>query len=194
MPGYSDSCPSQGNVRGSANAWRGVCTISAETAALIFKARNDSNRHKQDKLAKRLGETFGISPKAVRDIWSLRTWVHATFPYWLPTDWQHFSAKRRCVACSRTGVSSIEQACTSCRSKVIHNAMNQASAANQGEWLVDQDMIANEFNALAEQFEQSGSSRVFSVCPTFEPCCDGQFAEREMKEGLDYYAAHGTML
>ena len=59
MPGYSHACPSQGNVRGSADASRGFCTISAETAALIFEARNDSNRHKQDKLAKRLGETFG---------------------------------------------------------------------------------------------------------------------------------------
>jgi hypothetical protein len=72
--------------------------------------------------------------------------------------------------------------------------MNQAKDANQGTWLIHQDIIANEFSALAEQFEQCGASRVFSVCPTFEPCCDGQFAEREIKEGLEYYATHGTML
>ena len=194
MPGCPDLCPSQGNVRDSADASRGVCTISAEAAALIFKARHDANRHKQDKLATRLSATFGISPKAVRDIWCLRTWVHATFPYWLPTDWQHFSAKRRCVACSRTGVSSIEQACTSCRSKLIHNARNRASAANQGEWLIDRDDIGNQFNALAEQLEQSGVFQFLSACPEFEPCCDGQYAEREIKEGLEYYAVHGTML
>ena len=39
--GYSESCPSQGNIYGSADESRGFCAIFAETEALSFKARND---------------------------------------------------------------------------------------------------------------------------------------------------------
>ena len=53
--------------------FRGPCVITAEQARSIFVARrNIGARH----LASRLAPEVGISSKAIRDIWSLRTWTH----------------------------------------------------------------------------------------------------------------------
>jgi hypothetical protein len=68
---------------------RGVRTISSNAAILIFNAAKH-NRTKRDRLAHRFAKEFGITPKAVRDIWNLRTWVHTTKPFWLPPDEKHF--------------------------------------------------------------------------------------------------------
>ena len=53
---------------------RGVCTITEEEAVIIFRA-NKAERVKRDRLASRLADEYGITAKAVRDIWSLRTWI-----------------------------------------------------------------------------------------------------------------------
>jgi hypothetical protein len=74
------------DLSGSHPAPEGVRTITEEGARLIFIARAQRNSSKKDGLAVRLGAEFGISAKAVRDIWRLRTWAHATWPYWTPAD------------------------------------------------------------------------------------------------------------
>ena len=62
-----------------------VCTITEEVAVIIFLAKKTA-RSKQDRLASRLAAEHGITAKAVRDIWSLRTWRGATEPYWTTDD------------------------------------------------------------------------------------------------------------
>lgn len=64
---------------------RGVCTLSSNEAVCIFLAAKHG-RTKRDRLALRLAHDFGITPKAVRDIWNLRTWARTTKPYWSPSD------------------------------------------------------------------------------------------------------------
>jgi len=64
---------------------KGVCTISSNEAVRIFLAAKHG-RTKRDRLALRLAHDFGITPKAVRDIWNLRTWARTTKPYWSPSD------------------------------------------------------------------------------------------------------------
>ena len=69
----------------------GVCIITVEAARKIFLSR--TMRRNNDGLASRLGQDFGISAKAVRDIWRLRTWTRATRPYWTPEDMRNHLKK-----------------------------------------------------------------------------------------------------
>ena len=82
---------------------RGVCTISSNDAILIFNAAKH-DRTKRDRLANRFAKEFGITPKAVRDIWNLRTWGWATLPHWSAADKRHFLSSRLCNACRRRGI------------------------------------------------------------------------------------------
>jgi hypothetical protein len=55
---------------------RGNCVITPEQAIAIFRARKGKNE--RSPLARQLGATTGLSRKAVRDIWTRRTWRHVT--------------------------------------------------------------------------------------------------------------------
>jgi len=163
-------------------AQRGICSITAEAAGIIFQAKNQAGRQKQDKLATRLAAEFNISPKAVRDIWCLRTWTHATRPHWRLADEQRYLEKQMCVSCVGAGVSSIEQACFSCKHKISPGRPRKAEQCEQEtvHWMIEPSMIAQEFNALFEEWEQSRARRDCSVNPQFEQCCDARFIEREL--------------
>jgi hypothetical protein len=77
--------PSPGRI----SQGRGMCTISSNDAVLIFNsAKHDCT--KRDRLANRFAKEFGITSKAVRDIWNLRTWAGTTKPFWSPSDEAHF--------------------------------------------------------------------------------------------------------
>ena len=82
-----DTIPGAGRGGGAMPAaeLRGVCTITEEEAVIIFRA-NKAERVKRDRLASRLADEYGITAKAVRDIWSLRTWIRATKPHWTSDD------------------------------------------------------------------------------------------------------------
>ena len=56
-------------------------TLTKEQAALIYALRPDSADPHPNKIAGNsvlLSKRFGVSPKAVRDVWNRRTWAHAT--------------------------------------------------------------------------------------------------------------------
>ena len=72
---------------------RGVCTISSHDAIHIFVAAKH-DRAKRDGLAIRLANEFGITAKAVRDIWNLRTWAQVTKPFWSPLEECHFVKRK----------------------------------------------------------------------------------------------------
>jgi hypothetical protein len=54
--------------------------LDARDAVAIFCAK--SGRKHRDALSAMLSETYGITMKAVRDIWNLRTWKWDTRKYW----------------------------------------------------------------------------------------------------------------
>ena len=54
--------------------------ITAEIAIEIFKAGGPGA--KRSGVSKVLAERYGITMKAVRDIWNLRTWTPVTMPLW----------------------------------------------------------------------------------------------------------------
>ena len=113
MPGESSGIPCPRSL-----APAGVCTITAEVARKIFRAKKERPRCKKDGLASRLRADYGIFSKAVRDIWRLGTWVHATWPFWTHDDMAKHLKKILCVACRNTDLKSINQACHACKSKL----------------------------------------------------------------------------
>ena len=56
--------------------------LSADQAIHIFSHRSTKNKH----TATLLAAEYGISPKAIRDIWARRSWSRATRPYWTHLD------------------------------------------------------------------------------------------------------------
>ena len=85
--------------------------ISTAEAINIFRARCPHFRvAKHPTLANDLAHQFGLSPRAIRDIWNLRTWWTATMPLWTAEDWVLFRTKysetRMCESCKRQAVDS----------------------------------------------------------------------------------------
>ena len=66
-------------------------------ATIIFRAK--ANHEKRDSLSAELAAEFGITSKAVRDIWNLRTWTWTTLPYWTQADHDDFLPKHLCEEC-----------------------------------------------------------------------------------------------
>ena len=104
---------------GCADCWAlaakpGNCAITGEVAVIIFLAKQ-AGRDSRDRLASRLASEHGITAKAVRDIWSLRTWRRATEPYWAPAD--HKRCKKPCTSVAPQQVAPSAQggASVSCR-------------------------------------------------------------------------------
>jgi hypothetical protein len=166
---------------------RGMCSITAEAARFIFQAKHSKGRHKQDKLATRLAAEYGISPKAVRDIWCLRTWTQETRPFWTHAERQRFLGKKLCTNCTSAGISSIQMACASCSAKLSCKTTTTKRIVKAekchpeiAQWLIDPMIIAQEFHDLAKEWEQSSAFRNVTVNPEFEPCCDSQFVDREL--------------
>ena len=62
--------------------------INASQAIEIFLAK--ARRKSRDPASRTLAEEYGISMKAVRDIWNFRTWKWETMPYWSQEDLHDF--------------------------------------------------------------------------------------------------------
>ena len=66
-----------------------MTVINRDDAVAIFRAKYD-RIGSRDQLSTKLSEEYKITPRAVRDIWNLRTWKHATMPFWTTKDHNHF--------------------------------------------------------------------------------------------------------
>ena len=61
--------------------------LTAADAARIFKTKYQ----KSAKTSKMLASKYGVTAKAIRDVWSLKTWTLITMPYWSEEDRNHFA-------------------------------------------------------------------------------------------------------
>jgi hypothetical protein len=141
------------------NRKMGVCTISQAEAVIIFLSgsRHGSNRSRGN-LSDRLSKEFGITPKAVRDIWNLRTWTRDTRPHWTPLDEEIFTKKEsRSAFChSKRKPKTTRQTyhnISKCASINIHRSqsdfkMPTCSNRFDGEWMIDPSFIAQDFKAV----------------------------------------------
>ena len=71
-----------------------MAKISQEAAIVIFVAKKRrAHRSRRDNLASTLAARYGITSRSVRGIWNLRTWAHATQPFWTTDDHKIFLSK-----------------------------------------------------------------------------------------------------
>ena len=70
--------------------------INADAAVSIYRAKLMQSQLMGSDLgmSARCAAKHGITPKAVRDIWNLRTWAAATMPYWTHSDRERWARKR----------------------------------------------------------------------------------------------------
>jgi len=111
-----------------------VSKISDEAAVAIFLAGRHAPR---DGLSARLADEYGISTKAVRDIWNLRTWRHVTKPHWAPRDVQRFQSKPRPPT------------------PKSHTPAGGEACLEIAEWAIDPAIIAAEFHEIFMEWETS---------------------------------------
>ena len=89
-------------------------TLTEQDAICIYLAK--AQRTPRDSTSAELAARYRITMKAVRDIWNLRTWTWKTMPYWTQKDHKLYLHKNLCAKCSQNGVTSLQQACKTCRS------------------------------------------------------------------------------
>jgi len=116
-----------------------VCKISDEAAATIFLAARccDKPHAPRDGLSSKLAKEYGITTKAVRDIWNRRTWRHATKPHWGPEDFE-------------TKNSPQEKPCKPKPRKVVKGTQQ---IENNCDWLIDPTFIAAEFHGMLMEWD-----------------------------------------
>ena len=86
--------------------------LTVDEAIEIFLSRKSSSA--RDGASAALAQQYGITMKAVRDVWNLRTWAWDTQPFWTRRDEEKFLRKHLCSACKMRGVSSLASACNTC--------------------------------------------------------------------------------
>ena len=73
----------QDDEEAAPSRWR---EITEEVAIEIFRTK----AHRTSSDSARLAQQYGITAKAVRDIWIMRTWVCTTMPFWNRDDEREF--------------------------------------------------------------------------------------------------------
>jgi len=74
-----------------------------------------SDCRSRDRLATRLAQEFNVTPKAVRDIWTLRMWFKTTEQLWSAEDTARFLSKTLYTGCRHRGLNSMRHVGTACR-------------------------------------------------------------------------------
>ena len=87
-------------------------TLDQEAAIAIYLAK--ASRTPRDSTSATLATRYNITMKAVRDVWTLRTWVWTTMPYWSGGDLKRFLGNHLCAECRKKGVKTLADACTRC--------------------------------------------------------------------------------
>ena len=86
-----------------------VSALDETSALAIFLAK--ANHNPRDSTSAILAAKHGITMKAVRDVWNLRTWAWTTLPHWSREDHKLFLKKSLCAECRSKGVHTLDGAC-----------------------------------------------------------------------------------
>ena len=103
--------------------------LTAVDAARIFKTKY----HKTANTSKLLAQRHGVTAKAIRDVWSLKTWVLITMPHWTEEDRRRFS--KMPLVTSRHG--DAEVSCVLGVHVCIHVVEQARAAAGARRWRAD---------------------------------------------------------
>lgn len=84
--------PSEGVPSAQAPSVSGLGVgITAPAAITIYQAK----AKKTHRTGAHLSQLFGVTPKAIRDIWNLRSWTLTTKPYWSEQDREKYESSPR---------------------------------------------------------------------------------------------------
>jgi hypothetical protein len=160
---------------------KGVCSISPQDAINIFLSKHDK-RGARDRLAVRLAEAHGITSRAVRDIWNLRTWSRTTKPYWSSLDAAHVArtglnrATRSARPASPAPATTVEVAVEPTLSKDVAPASDVADGYNVNHVMQEDLMMTDVYEmhtrgktAQASPRElvcNKGNYQIVSIVPT----------------------------
>ena len=93
-------------------------SITEHEAVQIFHCRpnvpGQSRSFETASLARALGKRYGVTSKAIRDIWNRRSWAWATRVHWTLRERQEELKEVLCKDCRARGVLRIEEACATC--------------------------------------------------------------------------------
>jgi len=89
-----------------------VACLDENSAIAIFLSK--ANHTARDSTSALLAARYGITMKAVRDVWNLRTWAWATMAHWSRADHTLFRKKYLCASCKRKSVDKLDPACKAC--------------------------------------------------------------------------------
>ena len=112
---------------GTATPTNGV-VLTADLAAAIYRAKETKTRYDSALLAAR----FGITAKAIRDIWNRRTWPQATMHLWTPEETKAWLQSIMCPACRDLDFNSVANAvavaCSVCSQRIRRKLKGSYSA------------------------------------------------------------------
>ena len=143
----------------------------------------------RDTLATSLATEFGITAKAVRDIWNLRTWAQTTRPSWTQADHDHFlampcSLTHLCDQCRAIDVRSRSEACEICagpprrgRPRMQHTLLPDAAAQVPAPAPVLQDEEEQE-QGQGQAVVAAGAGAISSAGTLLQILSDGCFGVR----------------
>ena len=91
-------------------------SITAKHARAIYIVKKNGKTCRDARL---LAMQYGVTPKAVRDIWNHRTWKHATMSLWPMDEANKYIKKHLCACCSGAKTTDISpdialKGCTRC--------------------------------------------------------------------------------
>ena len=139
------------------------CILTHAQAIQIYRAKAD--REVRDTLAADIATQFGITAKAVRDIWNLRTWNKTTMPFWMQADHDRFLNKRLCQQCRSRKIRSLPDGCETCskprargrpriqRIKLWPEALDTAVKVPEKDVLLNQLQVSQKVEERLEQAE-----------------------------------------
>jgi hypothetical protein len=156
----------------------GVCRISARTATFIYMAKHENNPRRGDRLAARLSEKFGITSKAVRDIWNLRTWARTTRSHWTHHDHIKFRNKKLYISCKKAG-KSIEEASPKCNVRKQHRRVcakamrHKSTGETAGDMSASVTRRCSEVDKGLQECRKEAAGDMGRDCLGLERQCEG---------------------
>ena len=90
---------------------------AAAVVQMFLAKRSGYTGYTGSTLSNSLAAQYGLTAKAVRDIWNMRTWRKVTKPYWNAADHRKVLDKVLCAKCRGQGVAAITAACDECKAK-----------------------------------------------------------------------------
>ena len=140
--------------------------LTENDAVEIYRAKQTKTRND----AARLGEKFGVTAKAVRDVWRRRTWTHATRHLWSSQEMREHLEGIRCPTCKLHGVGHVEAACQKCVKRIYRPSPSKEGA--HGLQQKGADVNTSSMPAMEQDVNPLATAEVLHEDQAYSGDCD----------------------